>query len=104
MPLTGGWDISTISGTTMTGITQHYGPFDTYYLGSYSSTLNGITYYTNGDTQWCSNARIAQITWSCGQNHIHVVAADEPEPCEYHFQVEINCCIAKENPETWNGM
>ena len=98
VPLTGGWDSSTISGTTMTAITQHDGDH-TYLLGTYSHTVNGLSYYTNGDSTWCGRPRTAQITWICGERHLEVVHADEPESCEYHFQVEIDCCR-----ETWSGM
>ena len=90
-PVTGGWDSYTLSGTTKTEITQHSGG-RSFNLGTYSSTSNGVTYYTGGDRSGCSKKRSAQITWQCGENHLHLVSAQEPKTCIYHLQVEINCC------------
>jgi hypothetical protein len=89
--ITGGWNHYTISGTTQSGITQHDGEYS-YFLGSLSSTSNGISYYIDGDDIHCNKPRISQIAWKCGSRHLQVISSSEPVECEYHFEVEIDCC------------
>ena len=92
-PVNGGWDTYVITGSTQTSITQH----DTvhgsnYLLGSYSHTTDAVSYYTNGDDRYCGSARRAQLTWNCGDRHMELIGHSEPITCEYHFEIEIQCC------------
>ena len=91
----GGWDDFVITGSTKTAITQHdtvYG--DSVLLGHYSHTTDGVSYYTYpGDDHVCSRARRAQLTWKCGERHMELIGHSEPVQCEYHFEIEIQCCL-----------
>ena len=79
-----------ITGSTRTVIRNLDG--NNYTLGWYSHTIDGVSYYTNGSDAGCGSARQAQITWYCGDRHIELTSASEPKSCEYHFELEINCC------------
>ena len=90
----GGWDDYVITGSTKTAITQHdtvYG--DSFLLGHYSHTSDGVSYYTNGDDLYCGRARRAQLTWKCGERHMELIGHSEPKRCKYHFEIEIQCCL-----------
>ena len=93
-PISGDFDTFSITGSIKTSINQFDG--STYRLGDYSHTTDGVSYYTNGDDTWCGSARQAQITWYCGDTHIELTSATEPTQCEYHFELEINCCHGME--------
>ena len=95
IPITGGWSHFILSGTTKSGIIQHDTKFDQveYFLGRYSHTSDAVSYYTNGDSLYCGRPRTSQVTWKCGNRHLEVVSAREPVVCEYHIEIEINCCL-----------
>jgi len=64
VPVTGGWETYALNGTTMSGIFQydsHDGSL--YSLGTYSHTADGVSYYMNGDSDWCNTARTSKVTW-----------------------------------------
>jgi hypothetical protein len=83
-----------ITGTTRSSLTQRTWSSSRggYSLGTYSHTENGVSYYTNGDIARCAKPRETKITWKCGHRHTRVVSSKEPVPCEYEFEVEIDCC------------
>lgn len=117
IPITGGWSHFILSGTTKSGITQHDTKFDQalfiterssvqkqYFLGRYSHTSGAVSYYTNGDSLYCGRPRTSQVTWKCGNRHLEVVSASEPAICEYHLEIEINCCLPLDTDAETNSL
>ena len=105
IPITaGGWDDYLLTGAARSSLTQkapssnklskiHDGiSYGGYSLGSYSHTLDGVSYYTNGDIDGCRRPRESKIRWKCGNRHMQIVSGWEPAICQYEFVMEINCC------------
>ena len=91
--LNGGWSRFIITGSTTTSINQQNTQSGNNYLvGTYSHSTNGVSYYLNGDDVYCKRVRNAKITWKCGDRHMELTGMSEPNQCEYHLEIEINCC------------
>ena len=103
------WDDYILTGTARSSLTQkspssnklskiHDGiTYGGYSLGSYSHTLDGVSYYTNGDIDGCRRPRESKIRWKCGNRHMQIVSGWEPAICQYEFVIEINCCQDEQN-------
>jgi len=94
--LIGIWRPYFISGSTHHRIYQHDERTGrNYILGSYADQSGGVSYYDYGNNQGCpgSKSRSSEIRWKCNDNapNGRVVSYKEWAPCEYQFEVEIDC-------------